>query len=406
MSGGPLNGLFVVDLTKFVSGPYATMLLADAGATVVKVEPPGGDPARSAAPLFPLPDGGVSASFLRMNRGKLSVEIDLKSDEGRVELARLIAQADVLVENFRVGVLERLGFGEERLEELNPELIYASISGFGHTPSAFRDRPAFNLIAEYEAGVYDRSGDVPAPLGPYVGDLFPGMHALSGILMALYERSSTGMGSRVDISMFDSMLSFNESAGSYDAWLGNEDASDPTNYFCPSGVYPCADGFVCIDVVTEEQWKTLCELMEVPAFALNPTVATGVLRAQNYEERVAPVLLPWLSRFSREAVAETLAAAGVPAAVVRRSGDALSHDQSLARQMRMEVSTEAEGGGLPVAGNPIRVGTHPRSLRAQVPSAGAHNDAVLGAGSLAGVDPQTQENQQTQDREQTQSRSS
>ena len=374
---GPLAGLRVLDLTRFVSGPYATMLLADAGATVVKVEPPGGDPARSEPPIFSPAEGGLSATFMRMNRGKQSVEIDLKSAEGKGALTRLIQQADVLVENFRVGVLARLGFDEARLEELNPRLIYASITGFGHTPSEFRDRPAFNLIAEYEAGVYYRGGEVPAPLGPYVGDLFPGMHALSGILMALYERNVTGTGSRVDISMFDSMLSFNESAGSFDAWLGDEDAADTTNYFCPSGVFPCADGFVCIDVVTEQQWQTLCELMGVPDFTLTPAVATGVLRSQNYDEGVAPVLLPWLGQFSGEDLARTMAPAGVPAAVVRPPGEALLSDQAQARQMRVVVSAADGGEGLPVAANPIRVGSHDRPNHARVHAVGEHNGSLL-----------------------------
>jgi crotonobetainyl-CoA:carnitine CoA-transferase CaiB-like acyl-CoA transferase len=373
-----LNGLKVVDLTKFVSGPYATMLMADAGATVVKVEPPGGDPARTNPPLFETPAGPVSATFLRMNRGKLSVEIDLKSDEGLDALKCLIEQADVLVENFRVGVLARLGLDEPTLEELNPRLIYASISGFGHSQSAYRDRPAFNLIAEYEAGVYGNDGDVPRPLGPYVGDLFPGVHALSGILMALHERHSTGRGSRVDIAMFDSMLSFNESAGSYGAWLGSDDAADTTKYFCPSGVYPCSDGHVCIDVVTEKQWQTLCALMGARQLLDDSRLASGVERSQNYVEALAPVFLAWLAQYSGEEVVDLLASNGVPSAVVRRPGDALNGDQARNRKMRLEVSVDGGGPGLPVAASPIRVGSYQRPTSARVARAGEHTSSLLG----------------------------
>lgn len=378
MSGGPLNGLKVVDLTKFVSGPYATMLMADAGATVVKVEPPGGDPARANAPLFETTEGQISATFLRMNRGKLSVEIDLKTDEGLDSLKRLIEQADVLVENFRVGVLARLGLDEDALEALNPRLIYASISGFGHSPSAYRDRPAFNLIAEYEAGVYGNDDGVPRPLGPYVGDLFPGVHALSGILMALHERHSTGRGSRVDIAMFDSMLSFNEAAGSYGAWLGTDDAADTTKYFCPSGVYPCGDGYVCIDVVTDKQWQMLCALMGERELLDDPRLSSGIERSQNYAEALAPVFLAWLAQHSGEDVVELLASNGVPAAVVRRPGDALNGDQAMIREMRLEVSVDEGGAGLPVAANPIRVGSRRRPMSARVARVGEHTSSLLG----------------------------
>lgn len=398
---GPLAGLRVVDLTKFVSGPYATMLLADAGATVVKVEPPGGDTARWGEPLFPQAEGGMSATFLRMNRGKMSVESDLKTEEGRALLERLIVESDVLIENFRVGVLSRLGFDEERLASLNPRLVYASITGFGHTPSGFRDRPAFNLIAEYEAGVYHRGTGTPSPLGPYVGDLFPGMHALSGILMALYERSITGKGGRVDIAMFDSMLSFNEAAGSYEAWLGSEDAADTTRFYCPSGVYPCGDGHVCIDVVTEKQWDTMCALIDARELREDPYLATGADRAAHYDERLAPVLLPWLGQRSGAEIAELLSSHGVPAAVVRSPGEALTGVQAQERGMRLEVSvsagvapptSEASRTGarsratdgltcvpetLPVAANPIRIGVGERPSAATVPLPGEHNETVF-----------------------------
>ncbi|WP_084499519.1 CaiB/BaiF CoA transferase family protein [Brevibacterium album] len=379
MSSGPLSGLFVVDLTRFVSGPYCTMLMADAGATVVKVEPLGGDPARRFAPLFPLSEGGISATFMRMNRGKLSVEIDLKDEKGRGDLVRLIRRADVLVENFRAGALARLGFDEAVLEELNPGLIYASISGFGHSPSQYRDRPAFNLIAEYEAGVYRRGDNGPEALGPYVGDLFPGLHALSGILMALFERARTGVGTRVDISMFDSMLSLNEAAGSNGAWLGGEDGHDAVNFHCPSGVYSCEGGFVCIDVVTDRQWSSLCAVMGAPDLAQDVNLASGAQRAEAYGELLAPVLLPWLEGRTAAAVVELLTSNGIPAAVVRSPADALMSAQAGAREMRIEVSRQGAGAGLPVAANPIRVGDHLRPTSARIADAGEHSSTVLGS---------------------------
>ncbi|MGH3402066.1 MAG: CaiB/BaiF CoA transferase family protein, partial [Streptosporangiaceae bacterium] len=209
----PLAGVIVIDLSRYIAGPYCSMLMADSGATVIKVEPPRGDDTRSLLePYLEDNDGEqVSAYFLRMNRRKRSVMLDLKSEIGQQALADLIGSADVVLENYRPGVFAHLGFDEERLAQLNPGLVYCTISGFGHTDTPMRDRPAYNIVAEYEAGVYFRNDQTvaPAPIGPPVGDLFPALHALSGLLMALYRKAVTGAGGRVDIAMFDSMLSLN-----------------------------------------------------------------------------------------------------------------------------------------------------------------------------------------------------
>lgn len=377
MSPGPLDGLLVIDLTRFVSGPYCTMLMADAGATVIKVEPPGGDPARRSPPIFHLPDGQVSSTFLRMNRGKQSIELDLKSGPGREALERLLERADVLVENFRFGVLAKLGFDEEALERINPGLVYASISGFGHTDSTHRDRPAFNLIAEYEAGVYHRGGDdVPGPLGPYVGDLFPGMHALSGVLMALYQRSVTGRGARVDIAMFDAMLSLNEAAGSIGTWMENEEEGKASNFYCPSGVFPSIDGYVCIDLVTDRQWRAFCSVIGHPSLSDDPRLATGPSRNRHYDAVLSAPLLGWLAQHSSEEAVTALTDQGVPAAVVRRPADALLSELSHERDMVLDVAM-GQGPGMKVAASPIRVGSDQARGTARVVHAGADTETVL-----------------------------
>lgn len=377
MRRGPLDGLLVIDLTRFVSGPYCTMLMADAGATVVKVEPPGGDPARENEPVVPLGAHEVGATFLRMNRNKRSVELDLKGEAGRTALGRLIEKADVLVENFRFGVLARLGFDEATIEQLNPRLVYASISGFGHSASSHRDRPAFNLIAEYEAGVYHRSGDTPAPLGPYVGDLFPGVHALSGVLMALYERSITGRGSRVDIAMFDSMLSLNEAAGSNGTWMSDDGAGAPENFYCPSGVFPSGDGFVCLDVVTPQQWRTLCVVIGHEELLADPRLETGPSRVRHFDALLAEPLLSWLADRSSEECVDSLTARGVPAAVVRRPSDALTGEQARERGMTIRVGFEPPEG-LTVPASPIRVNGREAAPFARVPAPGADTAQILG----------------------------
>lgn len=374
---GPLDGVVVVDLTRYISGPYCTMLLADAGATVIKVEPPGGEHTRHGKPRLGGTDAGESASFVRVNRGKRSIVLDLKDEAGIAALGQLVAKADVLVENFRPGVLSRLGLGEEQLEQLNPALIYCSITGFGHSPSPWRDRPAFNLIAELEAGVYRQSvaTDVPEPLGPYVGDLFPGAHAVSGIVMGLYQRERTGRGARVDIAMFDSMLSFNELACTSSQFMEGRVEDYFAGYFCPSDIYPSGDGFICLDVVTQAQWQALCAVMGQPDLAQRPDLAEGPSRAAQFDEVIAGPLLGWLAERTSESAMEQLTSAGVPAAVVRTPDEALRSAQ--ARERQMAVTVEASDEELVVPANPIRLQHAPRPQRLGVPAVGEHTIAVL-----------------------------
>ncbi len=380
----PLAGVIVVDLTRYVSGPYCTMLLADAGATVIKVEPPEGEPTRHGTPRVG-PGGEAAATFVRMNRGKKSVALDLKTEAGRDAMRRLVAGADALVENFRPGVLARFGLGEDDLARINPKLIYCTITGFGHTASTWRSRPAFNLIAELEAGVYhqERPDDTPRPLGPYVGDLIPGLHALSGLTMALYRRERTGQGGRVDIAMFDSMLSFNELACSIDQASGDPASGTPGS-FCPSDVYPSADGFVCLDVVTYPQWRSLCETIGHPNLAGLPDLSDGPGRAAHFDDQIAGPLLGWLATRTSETAMETLSRAGVPAAVVRAPADALRTDQATRRSMVVQVSM-SPGAGLLVPANPIRMDGDPRPLTATVPRLGQDTTEILAA--VAGLSP-------------------
>lgn len=393
MTSGPLGGVVVVDLTRYISGPYATMLLADAGATVIKIEPPGGEHTRHGPPFLREGAGGandggnsdVSASFVRVNRGKRSVVLDLKSKAGIEALARLISRADVLVENFRAGVLARLGLDEAVLHRLNPALVYCSITGFGHSPSGWRDRPAFNLIAELEAGVYRQKDpdSVPEPLGPYVGDLFPGAHAVSGIAMALFQRERTGLGARVDIAMFDSMLSFNELACTSSQFLSGRVEDYFSGFFCPSDIYPSADGFVCIDVVTQAQWESLCFIINAEPLATRAELADGPGRAALFDAVIAQPLLGWLAGQSSQEATEALTGAGIPAAMVRTPDQALRSNQ--ARERQMVVDVESEGQQLRVPANPIRFEGVARPERLTAPAVGQDTIDVLTR--IAGLTP-------------------
>jgi crotonobetainyl-CoA:carnitine CoA-transferase CaiB-like acyl-CoA transferase len=376
----PLDGLVVLDLTRYIAGPYCTMLMADAGATVIKVEPPVGDDTRRLEPYLTSDSGReVSSYFLRMNRGKRSIVLDLKDGADRDVLERLIAKADVIVENYAAGVFERLGFSEGRVFELNPSIIYTSISGFGHTESPMRDRAAYNIIAEYEAGVYYRKSPdaTPAPLGPPVGDMFPALHALGGLLMALYRRERTGEGGRVDISMFDSMLSLNELRSSFAMIYGRE--WDPTAhpFYSPYGVFPVTDGHICIDVTTSAQWKGFCDAIGRPDLFDVPGMETGPQRVAQYDDVIKGPLEDWLARQTRDGAVATLARHRVPCAAIRQSGEALMSEQAAARNMRVSVGTD-DGVEVVTVGNPIKMSGSVESGMASAPELDGDREWVLG----------------------------
>lgn len=380
-----LQGLLVVDMSRYIAGPYATMLMADAGATVIKIEPPHGDATRSLEPFVPGDDTEVSAFYLRMNRGKKSVVLDVKTDAGRRALSALIAKADVLVENYRAGIIDQLGFHAARRSALNPQLVYCSISGFGHTPSPQRDRVAYNTVAEYEAGVYhrpDTADGTPGPLGPPVGDMVPALHALSGLLMALYRRSVTGEGAHVDIAMFDSMLSLGELRSSTAILTGSDRHPDGAEYFCPYGVFAVQDGHICLDVTTRRQWHGFCEAIGRPDLAEIEGMDTGPHRTQHYERLIEAPLQQWLFARSRDEAAAEFIARGVPVSVLRTPREALLSEQATARGMRIDVDGP-HGTAVTVPASPIRIsdahvnGVPPPSPEQSAPDLGADTRSVL-----------------------------
>lgn len=356
----PLQGIVVLDLTRFMSGPYATMLLADAGADVVKVEPLGGEETRTLHPIMKDDDNEeISGYFLRLNRRKRSVCLDLRSPAGRDAFIELAKGADVVVENYRPGVMEKLGIGADVLMSANPRLIFCAISGFGQTASPNRDWPAFNLVPEAMAGVLSQSptpGVPPRPVGPALGDLFPSLHAVSGILMALLRRHTTGQGSLVDIAMYDSMLSLNEMALGIASMTGDEllygQRVNPN--LAPYGYFPTQDGWVCIAVGPNRQWESLCKLMGRPEMGVDERLNSGRGRATHFKELIEPVMLPWLAERGKEAIAAELAAVGVPASPVRNASEALQCEQALRRDMVADVHAPA-GKSWKVAGSPVRL---------------------------------------------------
>jgi crotonobetainyl-CoA:carnitine CoA-transferase CaiB-like acyl-CoA transferase len=267
------------------------MMLADAGATVIKVEPPMGEINRQLFPVVEADDGEiVSAYFVRLNRRKRSITLDLRDPGDREQFLDLVRRADVVVENFRPGVMDRLGIGYEVLSATNPRLVMCSISGFGNSPSELRDWPAFNLVAESMAGLVRVSPETgePQPLGPAIGDLGPALHALSGILMALLRRGVTGEGSYVDVAMLDSCLSLNELAIA-NAEIADEDFEygrriNPN--LAPYGLFPAADGHVCIAVASEPQWLGFCKALRLTELAEREDLREGSGRVGHFTELI------------------------------------------------------------------------------------------------------------------------
>jgi CoA:oxalate CoA-transferase len=376
---GPLAGVTVLDLTRYVAGPYCTMLLADHGADVIKVEPIGGEETRAIPPKLGDIGGGVSIYFARFGRNKRSVCIDLKSEDGCAVFDDLVASADVLVENFRAGVLERLGFSSERLLELNERLVYCSISGFGHAPSPYRDRPAFAPVVEAMGGAVrfnPPDNDPPLTLGISVGDMFPGALAISAITMALMERDDTGRGQHIDMAMYDAVLSLNERWLSFTAMTGAELIPGGRALIStPTGTFKVKDGYICLSVVGERIWAQFCRAIGHEELLDDPRLTSGPARAEVFEEVLEPVMTPWfLARTRSEAVAQLLAHQ-VPCGEVMSPFEVIADEQAEIRGMISRVPSFA-GAEVTVASNPIPIDGRPPRLD-PIPAPGEHTLEIL-----------------------------
>lgn len=354
----PLKDIVVLDLTRWLAGPYCTMLLADAGATVIKVEPPvTGELTRQLEPILE-GDEHVSGYFLRLNRRKKSVCLDFRNDDDKASFIELVKRADVVVENFRPGVMARLGLGEDYLRSVNPRLVVASISGFGASDSPLHDWPAFNLVAESMTGLVqiDSATGQPKALGPAIGDLVPSLHALSGILMALLRRGITGKGSYVDIAMFDSCLSLNELAVASATMTGEEvrygRRINPN--LAPYGLFEAKDGYICIAVASEEQWVRFCRVLGADDLAEIPELRIGAGRVDRLDDLIAPRMHEWLMQRTREEAAEALALGGVPASSVLSALESLDSEQAAARDM-VESVVSPGGASYRIPASPIRM---------------------------------------------------
>ena len=374
---GPLSGLTILDLTRVLSGPYCTMLLADMGARVIKIEHPGhGDDTRAWGPPFV---GAESAYFLSINRNKESVTLDFKSREGRDILERLAGRADVLVENFRPGTLARAGFDYEAIAARHPRLVYCSISGFGQT-GPLRDRPGYDAVIQAEGGLMSVTGDPDGPgyrVGIAIADLVAGLLAAQGIALALFARDRTGRGQHVDISMFDgvvSLLSYHASTylttGAASRRVGNRHAT-----IAPYDTFAAADGEFFLAVGNDDQFRRFCGVADLTELPGDERFATNPARVVNRDALVA-LLLPVLRTRPRERWIAALTEAGVPCGAVREVPEVMSDPQVRARRM-IEAVEHATLGQLSVLGVPIKLSDTPGTVRTDPPTLGQHTAQVL-----------------------------
>jgi len=384
----PLEGISVLDLTRVLAGPFCTMLLCDMGATVVKVErPDGGDDSRSFSPFV----GDDSAYFMSINRGKKSITLNLKTVEGKKLLERLIERFDVLVENFRPGVFERLGFPVQRLREINPRLIYTCSSGFGHS-GPMSHRTAYDLIIQGLSGMMSITGpdeNSPTKVGSSIADIFCGTFACIGILAALHSRNLTGKGQKVDVAMLDSMVSVLENAiaryaatGESPVPIGNRHPS-----IAPFASFKTLDGIINIAVGNDVLWKKFCKAIGRPEMCDDPKFVNNPARVRNLEE-LMEILGRELEKRSSDEWLDVFGKLDIPSGKINNIADIFEDEQIRAREMIVEVPHRC--GNVKMPGVPIKFSDTPASIAGPAPLLGEHNREVY-AGMLGLSDLEMEE---------------
>jgi len=376
---GPLDGVRVVDLTAMLAGPYATMFLTDLGADVVKVEPPSGDLSRRAGPFRDDDDrDGLAGYFQSVNRGKRSVVLNLKSAVGQRQFQELARHADIVVENYSAGVMERLGLSYEVLKADNPRLIYAALRGFGDPRtgvSPYGTWPAFDVVAQAMGGflgITGTSDGAPVKSGPGIGDLFPGVLLALGILAALHHRSRTGVGQFVDVAMYDAVLSLCERIVYQHSYTGAIPAPQGNSHplFCPFDILPTADGYIAL-AANDAQWAIVCHAMGRPDMATDARFATNQQRKIHSAELLG-TLSAWLSQMTTTEVVTRLGGK-VPIGPVNSVADIYADPHVAARQMLVQVEQPGSQRPVTIAGQPIKFSDTCACVATRAPILGEHD---------------------------------
>jgi CoA:oxalate CoA-transferase len=374
---GPLSGITIVDLTRVLAGPYCTMVLSDLGARVIKIEAPeGGDDSRRYGPFV----NGKSAYFMAMNRGKESLALDLKAPPDRAIFERLLERADVLVENFRPGAMERLGYGWDALHAKHPPLIYAAASGFGHS-GPYAPKPAYDMVVQGMGGIMSitgHPGGPPTRVGASIGDITAGLFTAIGIASALHHRHASGRGMKIDVAMLDCQVAILENAisryfttGKSPAPLGARHAS-----IAPFAAFATKDGHIIVAAGTDALFRKLCLALGRPEMAEDVRFTSNDLRSENVEALTAALEAVLTGRVSADWLAR-LETAGVPCGPINDIAGIVNDPQIRARNMIVAID-DPDAGPLKLAGNPIKLSEFPDPTgRPAAPALDADRAAIL-----------------------------
>lgn len=376
MTDAPLKGVKVLELARILAGPWAGQTLSDLGASVVKVESPEGDDTRRWGPPFVTRDEDVSASYFHScNRGKQSVTVDFRTPEGQEIVRKLVAQSDVLIENFKFGGLKKYGLDYDSLKELNPRLIYCSITGFGQT-GPYKTRAGYDFLLQGMAGIMSVTGEVggqPQKVGIAVTDILTGLYSVIAIQAALLQRKHTGEGQHIDMALLDVATSFlaNQAmnyltTGTPPGLMGNAHQN-----LTPYQVFDCSDGYIIIATGNDPQYQRLCELLGLKDMAFDPDYLTNADRLKN-RDSMTNRLAAATRIFTKEDLLKACEASGVPAGPVNNLAEVFDDPQVISRGMKMDLD------GVPSVRAPFRFSDAELDMRKPSPKLGEHNSEILG----------------------------
>ncbi len=380
--GAILKGVRVLGIETQVAGPYCTMMLADQGAEVIKIERPGvGDSAREMAPMLTGKEGETTSGyFIRFNRNKKSLAIDMTSKEGLAILRELIAKTDIIVENNKPGMMDKLGLTYDVIKDINPAVVYVAISGFGRHPEykgPFSERPAYDIIAQAMGGLMHLAGQKDGPptwLGVAVGDVVTGIYAAYAALLGLVKAKNTGVGDFIDVSMYDCMIALAERAHNVYSFTGQVLGRGPDPLISPWGPFKCKDGYVALIVATEVMWKRLCKAIGHEELSADESLKSGPSRAKNIDVWM-PTLTGWLVERTMNDICESFLAEGLPCGPVQTSKEVSECPHVAKRNMFVELP-EPVVGTVKVVGSPFKmVDSEPKYL--PVPRLGEHTMSIL-----------------------------
>ncbi len=376
MPAQPLDGITILDLTHVLAGPYCTMILGDLGARVIKVERPGtGDDSRAFPPMI----DGDSAYFATINHGKKSIALDLRAEADRAIFDKLLSRADILVENYRPGVMERLGYGWEDIHQQYPGLIYGAVSGFGHSgPDALR--PAYDMVVQARGGIMSITGEKdrePVRVGASVGDIVAGMFLAHGLLAALVSRNATGQGQKIDVAMLDSMLAIVEHAIALTSATGQVPGPSGARHpsITPFETFHASDGLFVIAAGNDTLFARLCDTLQLP-LANDARFSTNAARCDNC--RLLKRLIEAVTlEFPKAYWIERLETAGIPTGPIQNVAEAMSDPQLLSRKMIVDL-VGPKGQAFKAAGNPIKMsGLQDTTTRGPSPGLDENRDEIV-----------------------------